>query len=369
MQLTLPINLRKPLFIILVVLLVVVLLITYRLDSQFEVIKTPIIELSNKQIPIPPRPWIIAGAAHGEQKLATGPAMVESKLLFNLKNQHVEAFVLIHTNAAPAVNGWGISKDCKNSKYYFGAVYEQQNHNYKCAFVGKLDQKQVALAWPFATALAAEQHWQFPDKWLVVGIRLADRLDVLDVRYGFSTEFFKDNQEHTIPKDEDIHIKVVLQALVNWQNTALYLVDRGFRKQLDNELPLPLPTLDPHSLPLSTVVLSRMQQLHSLRDNGWLTAAEFAEQSELLKNSIQTQSDLTVDIWRLGAIKTAGHTVQSTVWMWGVNYLFLGNAYLSGSLALTKGFISPIRYYLEETAWNLWGPRRNPKLPMIDFSN
>lgn len=370
------------------------------------------VELAGKQVPLPKGLWLVASSGREAQNLATGPTVVERQLLLGVDNNSINSFVLINTNATPAPAGWGVSQDCKNSNHPFKAVLEQQNNHYSCVFIStslaaNKTSGPEATFWTLASERAKLRNWQLSNDWVVVGIRLADRLDVVDVRYGFSLQ--------TPPKkggvDTTTEIKVLqdmaVEALRKWQTTAVYLVERGFRRQLDQELPLSQPNFahrpqallanggrggiphssmlhveDTNAIPtqaagtlhavdekgLPPVVASRLQQLLALYNEGWLSRTEFEAQHILIREQFMAKSDVTINIWTLGAMKTAGHTTQSLLWMWGVNYLFMGDAYLAGSLALTKTVISPIRYYLEEAAWNTWGPRRNPTLPVVDFN-
>jgi uncharacterized membrane protein len=311
-----------------------------------------VFSLANKQIPIPQQTWIEAANAKIFTQLSKHEIGLDSKLMFHVKNNVVTAFILAHANTAPSTTGWGISKDCKNSAHLFAAVFDYKDNNYKCSFVAKSTAPAATPIWLQAKSLAIQRNWHLSSQWTIVGIRVADRLDVVDVRYGFN-----------FPIDDD----TTSRALVEWQIAALYWVERGFRNQLEFETQLPMPTLTTNATASNMMAASRLHRLKQLYAQGWLTELDFITQRNLIQQSIITQADLTVDIWQLGALKTAGHTTQSLFWMWGVNYLFLGNAYVAGSLAIAKSLISPIRYYALETAWNTWGPRRNPILPVIDF--
>ncbi len=330
-------------------------------------IQAPFVELASKQIPIPNRTWIIASTKQDPPQ--SGPVRIAHQVLFRVENGAVRAFVIIHTNITPSLNGWGISQDCQNHDHPFTAVFERKNQHYKCAYVHSLQSIPDDATWSNALVYAKHNKLHLPENWIVTGIRVADRLDIVDVRYGFDPQALIGTVQalQLSPKVNKVLQETATEALIKWHEIALYLVGRGFRRQLGkDDLILPMPRLHTN-VAASIVIASRLQKLEALYTAGWLSEADFIAQQNLIKQSFTPQANVTVDIWRLGALKTAGHTVQSGFWMWGMNYLFLGNAHLAGTLALTKSFISPIRYYLEEMAWNTWGPRRNPTLPIIDF--
>jgi len=365
---TTPIALRKWVLLAIVSIFIIWLHVT---SNRTTTPDTPrlshILELAGKQIPIPKREWIAAGNANEEQKLPNGNAIIASQVLFGLEHNVVTSFILANANATPNSQGWGISQDCKNSKYPFTAVFEYKDRNYKCSFVADAFVVANTTAWKQANELANKHKWRIPSQWMIVGIRVADRLDVVDVRFGFNMqELTHNNPASNLLTPKMLH-NTAMQTLVDWQKAAYYWVERGFRRQLDFETQLPMPAVAMEQSASSMIATSRLHQLNKLRADGWLSEADFVIQHNLIKKSIVTQADLTVDIWHLGTLKTAGHTTQSLFWMWGVNYLFLGNVYVAGGLALAKSAISPIRYYLQEVAWNTWGPRRNPTLPVIDF--
>lgn len=356
-------------------LLMIVILVTWaQINNQHDtvtinnnLITAPFIELANKQVPLPSRNWVMAGDMKETQALPNGTNVIASEMLFGIDRETVTSFVLIHTNTIPSPKGWGISRDCKNSKHAFTAIFEHNDLNYKCTFVGTMNTESQATVWTQANVLAMQKQWRLPKQWLVVGVRIADRLDVLDVRYGFDPQILINLSTNlTAQLGKDLYTES-MQKLIKWQEVANYWVERGFHRQLEREsaLILPAPMVDQSAT--SLIAQSRFRQLDQLYHDGWLSKNELSLQQNLIQKSVITQTDLTVDIWSLGALKTAGHTTQSLFWMWGVNYLFLGNAYIAGGLALAKSAISPIRYYIEETAWNTWGPRRNPTLPIIDF--
>lgn len=337
------------------------------LDTEIIPHTSYIIELGNKQIPVPKRTWMVVGNASEDKLLSNNTATIASKILFGIDNDIVTSFIQVHANVTSTANGWGISSDCKDSKHPFTAIFEHKDRNYKCSFVTNNFIAPETTLWTQSKAYSHKHKWFMPQNWLVVGIRIADHLDIIDVKYGFDlSALIHTNLASNLLEQEQLHATAI-QALVEWQKAALYWAERGFRRQLEFETPLPMPTLAKEISASSMIAANRLYQLEALRQAGWLSATAFAAQQTLIKQSVVTQADLTVDIWRLGALKTAGHTTQSLFWMWGVNYLFLGNAYVAGGLALAKSAISPIRYYLQETAWNTWGPRRNPSLPVVDF--
>ncbi len=321
------------------------------------------VTLAGKQVPLSARPWVIAGSA----TIPLPDAQVYNLILFDATATAVTGFVAIHANLTPAKGGWGISSDCQNQDGRFAHIYEHRSQHYFCVFVqAEGYQPDKFTAWEDAVRFANRNHWHLPAHWSVVGFRIADAADVIDIRYGFDPALLVAagvGKPITDPKLANS----ATQALIRWQEAVRYLVERGFSNQIDNENPLPPLRLGIKG-PSSTEINSRLQRLEALRAQGWLSETDFLAEQAAIAHPLHLDPDENVDIWRLGVAKTAVHTVQSTLWMFGVNYAFLGNLYLAGGLALAKGIFSPTRYYLHELAWNTWGPRGNAGPPVVDFS-
>ncbi len=331
------------------------------------------ITLAGKQIPLPEGSWVVAG----REVVHTPMAPVYSVILFSTNASAVGGFVAIHTNLTPSSLGWGISRDCQKQPGRFAHILEHRNQHYFCVFVQANGyQPDTFATWASAVSFATGNQWHLPEQWRVVGFRIADAQEVIDVRYGFASEGSVAASTTVDPKTAPTVPTVPsttskpnpeTQALLRWQDSVRYLIERGFANQISNEAPLPQNPNVTTLLP--SEIGSRLHRLDELHAQGWITDDAFRTQRTTILRPITVEPDDNVDVRRLGLAKTAVHTVQSTIWMTGINYLFLGNIYLAGGLALAKGVFSPARYYLHEMAWNTWGPRSNPALPVIDFSS
>ena len=142
------------------------------------------VELLGKQVPLPPGAWAVAsvgfGRANGEPPAAYGA--IGGVLLVRPHDSH--EFLLIHTNALPVRDGWGQPHECQDGDVLMRSVAEPRDRHTGCSFV--VAAHVARLSGPDLPALAGVKDIAslLPSWALVAGLRVSDRSDLLDIRYG-----------------------------------------------------------------------------------------------------------------------------------------------------------------------------------------
>jgi hypothetical protein len=117
---------------------------------------------------------------------------IETIVLFKLAGDAVEDFITIRANALPVTGSWGPAVECDRQDINFTSVFFRAAHENFCGFVNRVVSAEDASsspAWRTALALAGEHRWRVPATWLMAGFRIANRQDVLDLRYHLNPEF------------------------------------------------------------------------------------------------------------------------------------------------------------------------------------
>jgi hypothetical protein len=152
------------------------------------------VDVAGRFIPLPADDWLVAGASHD----SAGPTetrpygAIETIVLFKLAGDAVEDFITIRANALPVTGSWGPAVECDRQDINFTSVFFRAAHENFCGFVNRVVSAEDASsspAWRTALALAGEHRWRVPATWLMAGFRIANRQDVLDLRYHLNPEF------------------------------------------------------------------------------------------------------------------------------------------------------------------------------------
>lgn len=206
-----------------------------------------VVEVSGKQVALPAGPWQVAAES---QDVAEGMGRpVLRRLLIQMADGRLIAFALVTANAEPARDGWGLARDCLRDDLHFVATPYRTELDGACAFVNHAAVRRRDLAGWAQPLLAFPDAW--PSTWLVVGVRVTDRRDFVDVRYHFSPAAFG------YPVDRaaswggsgwaaertrgDAGREAVLAGLGDWALLALAAAEEGLRNRLSPGQPLASP--------------------------------------------------------------------------------------------------------------------------------
>lgn len=274
--------------------------------------------LAGKQIPLPDGDWILAGHDGAGRN---GSTPFRTAVFMQLDGRQVRAFVIATTNAEPGTAGWGLTRDCSRRDGTFAAIDYASAIDGACRFVGRVatgTRPGTAPAWIAAAEMARQQGWTVPDQWLMAGVRLTDRRDVIDVRYHFA-----DGNP---------------RATVAWSAQAMSAVQHGLHGRLDAGDALPMP--DPASAAPTAV----------------------PPPAEPVSTTVSTAAASEVS-WGTSLMKTLSWRAVGTVGDLAVAYLFTGDPVLSGGLAATGAVVNSVLYFGHELAWGYSseGP------PMLEF--
>jgi uncharacterized membrane protein len=155
------------------------------------------LEIGGKQVPLPEGEWRLAAHAFENVVPALGAdGMVEQVVLFRVAAGSVDAFVVVQANAVSGSHGWGLTADCSRSGAALARTVFNGDADGLCVFsfpvttapVTAGSEPLVPRMWTAAIDLARAEGWELPARWLMGGIRLSTRSDMIDVRYHFAAD-------------------------------------------------------------------------------------------------------------------------------------------------------------------------------------
>ena len=286
------------------------------------------IELFGKRIPLPPGPWQVMSAGYGQvSDVQPGPyGTIGGVLLTRQDKRDGGEYLLIHTNALPTRDGWGLPLECGSDRALFSSVAEQRNRHSGCSFViatrrpWLLQSGLPALGTPPSVVRiagppeAGSTLQALPDWALVAGLRVSDRRDVLDIRYGVAPDG-PNAAGWFVPAAElsGSHRAVVAQ-LGEWAQQVRQTAIASLRVPAEQVAPVPDPW--PHG-----------------------------------KTQGVNGSGEQISAVRLAAYKLATYRVMSSTRVALVSYALTGDWYTSLVMTFWQGFTHSGIYLTNELLW------------------
>ena len=197
------------------------------------------VELFGKQVPLPPGAWAVAsigfGHATGEPPAPYGA--IGGVLLVRPHDSH--EFLLIHTNALPVRDGWGQPHECTDGDVLIRSVAEPRDRHTGCSYV--MAAHVARLSGPDLPALAGAKNigGLLPSWALVAGLRVSDRADLLDIRYGVEPREPSASGWFVAPGALDGRHRDVVRRLDAWAQRARVSAMAALRDPAEQVPPMP----------------------------------------------------------------------------------------------------------------------------------
>jgi len=275
------------------------------------------VSLHGRAVPLPPGEWTVVGRGYGriagESPGAYGTIL--GMVLAQAPAGLVEGLVLVATNALPVQEGWGPPAECGNAALLYATDIRVQNRSLSCGHARVMPAPGLALgqapAWPAARAEMERRGWRLPSEIILAGVRVGDRRDVLDVRYGFKTPgpLAPDGRDAVA---DDVRNKLLHTLMQAWTD--------GTRGRVEAALTLSSAEIKPLDPP-------------------WNTAPEPGPGSK------------EMSVWELSLYKLTTNRIMQTGISFGIGMLLTASPYTSGVLALWQSITHAAVYYGNELAW------------------
>jgi hypothetical protein len=333
---------------------------------------TGFVALDGQQIPLPEGEWLLAGEGYEMAPSISDVAYgaIETVVLFRAQSGMVTALVVAQHNLIPIEDGWGTASECTRDDLPVALNFDDADDHGSCGFAAAVDTgsaKGSPSAWKAALLFARQRELVVSHRWLMAGLRLSDRHDVVDARYYFSAAI----PRHWPPRPAGggpaaAKRSPAMAALGRWLPDMQALVGLGFNNGLAGVAPLPMPWSP--GLGATRTADLRLAQLDALHAAKVVPDDFYARRhGDVIKARVELAPE-RMSTAELTAWKTLVDQLATLAENFVVNYLVLGNLTQTFGLLPWQITANSAQVSVHEWLWNSYGPSRLRETPTIDFT-
>jgi hypothetical protein len=221
----------------------------------------------------------------------------------------------------------------------------------------------VPAAWLEARAFAAKRRLDLPANTVTAGFRVANRRDVVDVRFHFATAApATDGREpQSLAFDRDV---------AEWSAMMIGCVEAGLKNRLQASAAVPGPDAAAAVLERSSILHQRQQRLAYLRSSGLLSTEQFNRESTMLREADADDRHDAIDpgeahFYRLLSLQGMSVTSDALV-----TFLWTAQSVQAAALTAMQAGFRAGRGYVVAYLWDLYGgaPTRPDFARTVDFA-
>ncbi len=330
--------------------------------AQTQPDQTPaLLEIGSKQVPLAEGPWIAAGDAAGrvETDVALGGFGVIRNLVLlrpAVNGRSVVAMAEVNSNQIGIEDGWGLAADCEPAAGVESAVLVRGGWDVACWFITARQwdwTAEMPLAWHQAQATAARRGLALPARTVTVGLRVANRQGVIDLRF------------HLVDgKDAPDRV-----ALANWAVVSLRLLDAGLTHGLPAGRALPAFDAGSAALARGGIAQERIARLKALVAEGALTEEEARRQEAAIREAAAHEGVWSFDPDTIDGFRWASLQVGQALTDASLTFLWTAQSLQAAAVTALQTGARSARSYLTSVVWNRVRPvTRADSARVVDFA-
>ena len=319
-----------------------------------------VLEIGGKQVPLAEGPWIAAGDAPGRVETDVplgGFGVIRNLVLLRpaANGRSVTAMAEINTNQIGIEDGWGLAADCLPVAGVESAILVRGGWDIACWFVTAREwdwTAEMPLAWHQAQAAARQRRLALPDRTVTVGLRVADRQGVIDLR--FHLQDGKDAPDRV--------------TLANWAVVSLRLLEAGLTKGLPAGRALPPFDAGSAALARAGVTQERIARLHVLVAEGALTEEEARRQEAAIRDAAAHEGTWSFDPDTVDGLRWGSLQVGQALTDASLTFLWTAQSLQAAAVTALQTSLRSARSYLTSVVWNTVRPvTRADAARVVDF--
>jgi hypothetical protein len=347
-----------------------------------------VLAIAGKQVPLPEGNWIIAGRAPGAVTRGSGLGSygaIWNLVLFRIAPTGVaDAMAEINVNAMAVDDGWGIAADCQRSDLLLTVVRSRAGWDAACFFVThsawsawNAPQPDMSPAWQQARDVASRRGLVLPSHTVTAGFRVANRRDVIDVRFHFLADAadmasagWDPSPSSRAKRPQDRRRLALDRDIAEWSAMMIGCIEAGLKNRLSPSRPVPGPGAGEAVLERSSILHAKQERLEFLRSSGLLPDEQFELQSASLRQAEADDSHDAVvpagdDFYRL--LRFQGLSVTSDA---VVTFLWTAQSVQAAAMTLVQAGLRTGRSYVVSYLWDQYGgtPTRPDTARTVDFA-
>jgi hypothetical protein len=322
----------------------------------------PLLEIGGKQVPLAAGEWIAAGDAAGrlvpEQTLG-GFGLIRNLVLLrpSADGHGVAAMAEVNVNDIGIEDGWGLASDCQAGTGVESAIFVRSGWDAACWFVAARDWEwtpDMPPSWRQAQALAARRRLALPGRTVTVGLRVANRQDVIDLRFHLAETAEGPSRE----------------ALAEWASVSLGVLEAGLTHALPAGRTLPSFDLAPVALARAGMAPFRMARLQALVAEGVLTEAEALRQQAAVRDAAAHEGSWSFDPDTIDGLRWFSLQSGMALSDASLTFLWTAQSLQAATVTLLQTSLRSARSWLTGVFWNHVGTpvTRADAARVVDFA-
>jgi hypothetical protein len=352
------------------------------------------LDLGDFQAPLPAGEWLLAGRGYDRvADMSDAASAIETLVLFRLEGGMVTAFATVQHNLVPIETGWGVAEECVRTDMALRLIFDADEGHSRCGFAAAVEIAPASASpafWTSAVAFAVNRELKLPRQWLMDGLRLSDRRDVVDIRYHFSREL--PGTPGAIPASLAIDQRpgqsgwldllapwraspeaatarpdaATIEKLDRWLQGMQALAALGFNRTLAGLQPPPMPWAQADAA-AAAAGQRQLLRLDALRAARIVDDRFYAERRAAIQGAEVEVAPEQLSALELTALKAVADQSTTVMENLAVNAIVLGNLAQTMALLPLQTLADALQFTTHEYAWNTLGPNRVRESPAIGF--
>ena len=344
-----------------------------------------VISIAGKDVPLP-------GGAHtvvevGFAKIIQPPlgpqitpadyGPVRRVVLARVENSVVIDVVEIVANLLAHPDGWGIATECSRDDIYATLTHHKSGWDVSCVWIRPvyIDEGNPNQTTERVQAFAAKSKAIAPTFWVETGYRVANRQDLIEVRYRFAALIggapaaFADARlwHPSEIADQPAQLELV-QSVAAWASAIYPVIETGLRQPLGADATFAGPFSGAVNPPSDRD--DRRAKLAAMRDAGVISETEFNRQKAIIQAETEPVLENTWTYATVAGYKAFTYRVVVTSINVGIDYYFIGAPFAAGVLVILQVFVNTTKFFFHEVMWQELfgvGPLQRDTPRVMDF--
>lgn len=327
------------------------------------------VTISGKQVPLPPGEFTIVDVGTANARLKNGVGEndrldlgpIRTVTLAQAADGRIPVVVVAASNLVPHHDGWGTTADCTRKDIYAAVSNYKSGWDVNCLYLKPLPVGGDVPA-PGGDALArfaGERGAAVSSFWVVAGLRVADRQDVIDVRYHIdpaslgvpATADAAASWEPAAIEGQPNRLAVV-KDIAAWAGGIAEPLSAGLRGRLDTTRVGFAPIAGAASTdPEAAARAARAAALQQLRDAEAISETDYQEQLAAITGPAAAAGAASWTYAQVAGWKAFTYRVVVTTINAGIDYIFIGRPFAAGVLVILQVVVNTTKFFFHEMMW------------------
>jgi uncharacterized membrane protein len=302
---------------------------------------------------------------------------VRRVVLARIENSIVVDVVEIFANLLAHPDGWGIATECTRDDIYATLTHHKSGWDVSCVWIRPvyIDDINPNQTTERVDAYAAKSEAIAPTFWVETGYRVANRQDLIEVRYRFAAliegvpaAFADARLWHPAEIGNQPAQLELVQKVAEWASFIYPVIEIGLRRPLEMGATFVGPFME--ALNLQSDREGRQAKLAALHDAGVISETEFDRQTGVIQAETEPVLENTWTYATVAGYKAFTYRVVVTTINVGIDYYFIGTPFAAGVLVILQVVINTTKFFFHEVMWQELfgvGPLRRDTPRVMDF--